>query len=275
MTNESTGVPLTVINPQPALSVDYDIDAVLNMRSIARSTNATSGTTSAATSFSINNWNQYTAAGTEPLSYDRNGNLTSRTGLVMQYDHENHMRKATLTGGATIENLYAVSGRKVEQKVADGGTTHITNYALSANQANEEYLDGALANRYVHGREIDESVRANVGSTIVYPLQDEQANVERITDTDGAVVERYEYQEYGKFSVFGSDDSPRASTASRHLFQGRAYEAALNVYVFRARTLWPDIGRFGQEDPSGPRDAKVEAEERLKEEEAYQHKRRP
>jgi RHS repeat-associated protein len=250
MTNESTGVPLTGINPQPALSVDYDIDPVLNMHSIARSINATSGTTSTATSFSINNRNQYTAAGTEPLSYDRNGNLTSRTGLVMQYDHENHLRKATLTGGATIENVYDVSGRKVEQKVADGGTTHITDYALSGEQANEEYVDGTLANRYVHGRELDEIVRANVGSTIVYPLQDEQANVERITDTDGAVVERYEYQEYGKFSVFGSDGSPRSSPTWRHLFQGRDYDAALNVYDFRARTLWPDIARFGQEDPA-------------------------
>jgi RHS repeat-associated protein len=63
-------------------------------------------------------------------------------------------------------------------------------------------------------------------------------------------VERYEYQEYGKFSVFGSDGSPRSSPTWRHLFQGRDYDAALNVYDFRARTLWPDIGRFGQEDPA-------------------------
>jgi RHS repeat-associated protein len=252
MTNESTGVPLTGINPQPALSVDYDIDPVLNMRSIARSTNATSGTTSTATSFSINSRNQYTASGTEPLSYDRNGNLTSRTGLVMQYDHENHLRKATLTGGATIENLYDVSGRKVEQKVADGGTTHITDYALSGQQANEEYLDGTLANRYVHGREIDEKVRAEISSGTFYPLLDELGNAERVTDAAGATVERYGYEGYGHFTVFNPSDVQLATgnLGWKWLFQGREYQPVLGAFDFRARTLWPDLERFGEEDPA-------------------------
>ena len=34
------------------------------------------------------------------------------------------------------------------------------------------------------------------------------------------------------------------------LFQGREYSALVGAYDFRARTLWPELGRFGQEDPA-------------------------
>ena len=39
------------------------------------------------------------------------------------------------------------------------------------------------------------------------------------------------------------------------LFQGREYNPHLRAYDFRARTLWPDLGRFGQEDPAGMTDS--------------------
>jgi RHS repeat-associated protein len=39
------------------------------------------------------------------------------------------------------------------------------------------------------------------------------------------------------------------------LFQGREYLGLLDAYDFRARTLWPELGRFGQEDPLGTIDS--------------------
>lgn len=80
----------------------------------------------------------------------------------------------------------------------------------------------------------------------VYSSYDELGSVERLTDASAATIERYEYEGYGKFTVFGS-----SGLNWRWLFQGREYKPALGAYDFRARTLWPELGRFGQEDPAG------------------------
>ena len=92
---------------------------------------------------------------------------------------------------------------------------------------------------------------AGPGGTALFPLQDELGNVERLTSATGATAERYEYEGYGKFRMFDANNSERSASAFgwRWLFQGREYNSLLSAYDFRARTLWPELGRFGQEDP--------------------------
>jgi hypothetical protein len=65
-------------------------------------------------------------------------------------------------------------------------------------------------------------------------------------------LERYEYAGYGELRTFGTDLTERGSSAYgwRWLFQGRERGSLLGNYDFRARTLWPSLGRFGQEDPA-------------------------
>ena len=57
----------------------------------------------------------------------------------------------------------------------------------------------------------------------------------------------------GEFRIF--DPAGIALSTSAYgwtrLFQGREYIPMLDAYDFRARTLWPELGRFGQEDPLG------------------------
>ena len=56
----------------------------------------------------------------------------------------------------------------------------------------------------------------------------------------------------GEFRIF--DPAGNALSTSAYgwtrLFQGREYIPMLDAYDFRARTLWPELGRFGQEDPA-------------------------
>src|SRR5205823_9146913 len=103
----------------------------------------------------------------------------------------------------------------------------------------EGYENGARSARYIDGRCIDDIVRAELGPTTIFPLQDELGNVERLTDANGATIERYEYESYGKFNVFTSG----TPTGWKWLFQGREYQPLLGTYDFRARTLWPEVGR--------------------------------
>ncbi|MGA7616377.1 MAG: hypothetical protein WBX15_14480, partial [Thermoanaerobaculia bacterium] len=175
-----------------------------------------------------------------------------------QYDAENHLAKATLADGTTLENLYDANGRKVEEVVTSAGQTpQTTEYVLDGDQVLEEYVAGTRSARYVRGRGIDEIVRAEAASETLYPLQDELGNVDRLTDASGATLERYEYEGYGRFHIFDDSSTPQATSEYgwRWLFQGREYLPALDAYDFRARTLRVEMGRFGQEDPEGVRDS--------------------
>ena len=91
----------------------------------------------------------------------------------------------------------------------------------------------------------------------LYVTEDELGNVTHLTDQSGAVIERYQYEGYGKFRIFDAANSPRtvSSFGWNRLFQGREYLGFVDAYDFRARVLWPELGRFGQEDPAGTVDS--------------------
>jgi len=253
MTREAHDVPLTGDDPQPVFAVDYDFDDLLNARSITRSVSSIGGTSTSTVTHSINDRNQYTTAGAEALAYDRNGNLTTRRGIDLQYDYENRLAVVAIGSATTVENIYDGMGRKVREKITSGSAApKTTDYVLSGDQVKEEYVNDVLARRYVHGRDIDEIVRADVGTTTVYPLQDELGNVERLTNSAGDTLERYEYDGYGSFRVFNAQGIGRASSdlGWKWFFQGRERNELYGAYDFRARTLWPDLARFGQEDPA-------------------------
>lgn len=90
-----------------------------------------------------------------------------------------------------------------------------------------------------------------------YVTEDELGNVTHLTDQSGSVVERYQYEGYGKFRIFDPTNSARtvSSFGWNRLFQGREYLGVVDAYDFRARILWPELGRFGQEDPEGSADS--------------------
>lgn len=262
ITQEALGIPTA--GGMPELQTDYTIDKGLNYTQIQERVGGTITATKAQT---VNNRNQYSTFAGAALSYDANGNLTGGTGLSgtrLAYDFENRLKKATKADGTVVENLYDAQGRKVRESATASGSTRTTDYVLHGDQVLEQYAGANPSARYVHGRGIDEAVRAELDTdgdgvldTTVYPLQDELANVERLTDAAGATVERYDYQGYGKPRIFDAGGATRGNSAYgwKWLFQGREYQTTLGAYDFRAREIWPELGRFGQEDQSGTWDS--------------------
>ena len=248
----------TEMNPM-LLSTTYELDDALNIRRVVRTEQGTTTAATATFDTVVNRRNQYTSFGGANLAYDRNGNLQNTGGAQLQYDYENRLKKATLANGTQLQYLYDAAGRKVAATTTVGTMTHASTYVVSAGRVLEEYANGSLVARYVPGRAIDEVVRAERSSggdgvldQTFFPLQDELANVDRLTDAAGQTIERYEYEGYGKVRVFDGAGTERAESVYgwRWLFQGREYDRALGAYDFRARTLWPELGRFGQEDPA-------------------------
>jgi YD repeat-containing protein len=235
----------------------YIVDKTLNYQRIARTVQTIQTAQTTALDAAVNNRNEYTTFGGAALTYDRNGNLRTYRGALHQYDFDNHLKRSALADGTVIENMFDAAGRKVATMTTNGSSAQTTAYVVAGDQVLEEYEGGKLSMRYVRGRGIDEIVRAERSSghdgvldQVLFPLQDELGSVDRLTNAAGATLERYEYTGYGEFRVFTatSIEQPFGAFAWRWLFQGREHDRRLNAYDFRARTLWPELGRFGQED---------------------------
>ncbi|MGH9458891.1 MAG: RHS repeat-associated core domain-containing protein [Thermoanaerobaculia bacterium] len=233
-----------------ARAVRYELDPLLNPLAIETETPQELARVETA----VNARNQLVSFGPERLEWDENGNLRSRQGVTLQYDAADRLAKAALADGTTIEIRRDAFGRKVRETLAFQGSARVTEYVHDGPRVIEEYVGGTLAARYVHGRGIDEIVRAerdtNLDGTLdetLWPLQDELGTVDYLTNSTGGVTATFDYAPYGA-PLTDPGDWP-------HLFQGREWNPHLRAYDFRARTLWPDLGRFGQEDPAGMGDS--------------------
>ena len=72
-----------------------------------------------------------------------------------------------------------------------------------------------------------------------------------LTDANGSLVERYEYDPYGQPSIFDANDAALSQSAVGNaiLFTGRDYDYETGLYYYRARTMHPGLGRFIQHEP--------------------------
>ena len=72
-----------------------------------------------------------------------------------------------------------------------------------------------------------------------------------LSDENGDIVERYEYDVYGQTQIMSASYKPRATSDydNPYMFTGRRIDAETGLYYYRVRTYNPQIGRFMQPDP--------------------------
>ena len=144
----------------------------------------------------------------------------------------------------------------------------ITRYVYDNEDILEEY-DGSntLRARWTHGPGIDEplvmerdlDLNGSLETQIFY-LQDGLGSTTALTDTNGNILEEYEYSAFGLPTITGpgpdntfdtADDETLTESAYKnpYLFTGREYDPESGIYFYRARYMDPRTGRFLQEDP--------------------------
>jgi RHS repeat-associated protein len=87
-----------------------------------------------------------------------------------------------------------------------------------------------------------------------YFLTDANMNVTAITDSAGAVQERYVYEAYGKPTIYNADWSATRTTSSYDnnlLFTGREFDPATGLSYYRSRWLDHGTGGMTARDPLG------------------------
>lgn len=228
--NRLTGAQTT--GPSPA-SYAYAYDGANN-----RTSQTAGGTT---TTYNYNAANELTSAGSTTYSYDANGNQTGNSaGQALAYNAANQTTSITPVGGSAVTMGY--TGASQVQRVSAGGASF--QYGLLALNRQDDAVGTTYYTRGPQGELLGQ--RAPGGR--YYYLYDGLGSTAALTDSAGAVVNRYSYDPWGKtLSSTGTVANPYRFGGS----YGAYTDIATGLVKIGQRYYDPNLGRWTQRDPLG------------------------
>jgi RHS repeat-associated protein len=230
--------------PAPSEDIQYNLDAAHNRQTVQ----ATAGTTT----YTTNNLNQYTMLSggvTAILNYDNNGNLLSDEAQSYTYDYEN--RLVAVNNGTTGKYFYDALGRRILKVTGTDSTFYF--YAQLRVVEERTTSTGPVSASYVYGTGLDEVLVMERAGQRYYYHTNALGSVTQVTNDAGAIVEQYEYDSYGRVSMFNGTYAPISVSAlgNTYLFTGQRYDAESGLYFYKSRYYSAVLGRFLQRDPLG------------------------
>jgi RHS repeat-associated protein len=196
--------------------------------------------------------NQYT---TTPcvgsIAWDQNGNEINRNGSdLMSRDYRDQLVQHSRIGGATTAYAYDALGRAISKH--QGGTTGTWYYFAGTDPVEERDALDQVTVEYVRGPASDIVEMIQLGNPLFF-FCDDLGSTRAVTDGAGNVLERYEYEDYGKPVFLDPSGTPAASSVigNQYLFTGYRYDDESSFYYAKARHFDPQAGRFLGRDPLG------------------------
>ncbi|MCP4112564.1 MAG: hypothetical protein GY749_44730 [Desulfobacteraceae bacterium] len=195
-----------------------------------------------------NDLNQYKSVGGIDYTYDDNGNLRGDGTNQYSYDYENRLIQAD-----TPSDTVAFSYDAFDRRIVKSDSTRTVSYIYDGDQVIAEYEYGNLVRKFIYGTGIDEPVVMDKSEEQYYYHFDGLGSVTEITDSTGALVEKYGYDVYGKFTIKDNSDHIiiESDIGNPYFFTGRRYDYSSGLYYYRARYYSAELGRFLQIDPVG------------------------
>jgi len=205
--------------------------------------------------------NQYTSTPAGGRDYDKNGNtLAWNTGApdagIATYDYANRMVSSTVFAVTTLYHYDALGRRIAKCNAACGPPASTMRFTYDGWREVHASGGGVGVFTFVYGNYIDEVLTMRRGTTNYFYHSDDLFNVVALTDATGNVVERYEYDDYGRpvnaVTLSPIAGNPSASLINNPLlFNGRRYDVETGWYDYRTRYLDPRAGRFITRDTIG------------------------
>jgi RHS repeat-associated protein len=179
----------------------------------------------------------------------------TNTQIKAKYDYRNQMIQ--FIDGAidqTHRYRYDAIGRRIAKILDVDGAADTVYYLYDGSRVIEEQdTSGTTLATYIYGEYVDDVIQMKRGSAAYYYHTDDLHNVMAVTDSTGAVVERYDYGDYGLPTVYNAAGTEIAGTAidNPYLFNSRRYDPETGWYYYRTRYLDPIAGRFTTRDTIG------------------------
>jgi len=199
---------------------------------------ARSGLPLAVSAASPNAANQQTAFGSQSLTYDLNGNLTSDGSKTYSWNARDQL--VSVTGpGLTASFQYDAFGNRISKTV--NGTT--VTYLYDGWNLVQEQSGGPPSANVLAGTLDEVFTRTDAGGAWS-PLFDGLGSTLALTDSTGTVQTQYTYDPFGKTTTSGN------SNGNTSQYTGRENDGT-GLYYYRGRYYSPSLQRFISEDPIG------------------------
>ncbi len=187
---------------------------------------------------SYNAANQQTAFGSQTLSYDLNGNLTSDGTNTYVWNGRDQL--VSMTGpGLTASFQYDAFGNRIS-KTVNGNTTA---YLYDGPNMVQEQSGGSPSANILAGGLDEVFTRTDAGGAWS-PLFDGLGNTLALADSTGTVQTQYTYD------AFGQTTSSGIANGNTSQYTGRENDGT-GLYYYRARYYSPTMQRFISNDPIG------------------------
>lgn len=232
------GGPFTINNSYTYDALGNRITAVLN------------GVT---TNYTVNNLNQMLSSnnGVQNINYtyDGNGNLSYDGKFYKTYDAEKRLLKDSASPTAVITYTYDAMGRRTIKSL--NGTAMNYTYA-GMEQIEERNGSGVLQNRTIFNHFLEPVVNEKNNAPFYYHSND-LMSVEFLTNAAGILAEQYDYDVYGKQTIYDGTGTAitGSNTGNRFGFTGQVYDSATATNKFFFREYNPATGLFSQRDLIG------------------------
>ena len=211
-------------------------------------------------------------AGTRRYCYDANGNLAAQTIAsgtgTLKYDSStwwvaNLAKRISQGGGTSYSDFWYGAGRERIRQVAQKSatTSEATTYVGGLYEKFTRTVSGSPTTEYVHYiRGGDQAIavvkRISGALQTRYLHRDHLGSVVALTDTTGAVIERYSYDAWGKRRDPATWVTPAAGTFSfdpsytDRGYTGHEHIDHLGLVNMNGRVYDPEIGKFLSADPT-------------------------
>ncbi|MFM9331657.1 RHS repeat domain-containing protein [Paenibacillus mesotrionivorans] len=219
---------ITSINEDTLLgnrSSTYTYDKLNRLEGITRSDGSTSRYT-------------YDLLGNRKTQEDTRSLLFSMEDNVNNYDIYNRLVDVA-KGDTTTSLAYSADG--LRYKKTNGGETIQYQYNALAQVIAESNGNNATEANYVRGDRLLVKKEAATGKSYYY-LYNGHGDVNMMIDTNGVVVNQYQYDEWGNLLI------NEETVPNSFKYAGEIYDAESGLYYLRARYYDPSVGRFINQD---------------------------
>jgi len=215
--------------------------------------------------------NQYTNTPMGAATHDATGNLASlpdplgawgMTATAL-YDYAARMvswTAGTGTGQRAVSYRYDALGRLLRRQEQSGvQTVEVTDFAYAGWQLAEERRNMVPTGQtavmtYLYGGGLDQLVASRKDSEpLTFYAADDQGSIVMAGTAAAGVVERYNYDDFGRPQVLAPNGTPRTASliGNRVLYTGRWLDPVAGLYNYRTRWMSPELGRFTSRDTIG------------------------
>ncbi|HZS48918.1 MAG TPA: hypothetical protein VFC63_27850 [Blastocatellia bacterium] len=161
-------------------------------------------------------------------SFDNEGQTATKTDPLgttqYQWDARGRLTSASLPSGQTVSYGYDALGRR-SSRAALGNTTK---FLYDGSDVVLDQSSGSPV-EYLNAPAVDAKLKQSDGGGSIYFLPDHLGSTTALTDSNGVVVERLQYEPYGQSS---------GSTRTRYDYTGRERDQLTGMIFYRAR--WYD-----------------------------------